>query len=248
MIYLVDYPQTKAEAFALARHSYALNGVFEVNEVPKVDAEEADEDDEEGEGGSDEDDEDDEEQSQKSKQAAKVEGAAEEQKLEMTPDSQETQKTMQTIIEQFMIARSLSAANSALRQMAFMKVNFRDEGKTTEQKDAEGNVVQKVRNSEDVFLQELYSLNIDKYAQFYVQYLKFKDLVTVEPLMPDKEALSSIKNLEKAGELYLSQLEEQDAQVEEEMNTIREEAKERDDQAETDKAIEELKERQETFR
>ena len=40
MIYLQDYPQTKAEAFALARHGYSFNGVFEINEVPKVDAEE----------------------------------------------------------------------------------------------------------------------------------------------------------------------------------------------------------------
>ena len=142
-----------------------------------------------------------------------------------------------------MIARSLSAANSTLRQMAFMKVSFRDEAKTSEQKDAEGQTIQKVRNSEDVFLQDLYSFNIDKYAQYYVQYLKFKELVTVEPLMPDKEALAEIKNLEKAGEQYVTQLEEQEAQIEEEINTIKEEAREKDELAETEKAIEELKER-----
>ena len=38
-------------------------------------------------------------------------------------------------------------------------------------------------------------------------------------------------------------LEEQDAQVEEEMNSIKEEAKEKDDQGETDRAIEDLKSR-----
>ena len=48
MIYLVDYPQTKAEAFALAQCSYSLNGVFEINEVPKADYVEPDEDEEEG--------------------------------------------------------------------------------------------------------------------------------------------------------------------------------------------------------
>ena len=140
MIYLQDYPQTKAEAFALARHGYSFNGVFEINEVPKADAEEQD-DDEEGEGGSDEDDEDEEEEkSQKSKQAANA-AADEQQKQEVTPDSEETQQQMQSIIEQYMIARSLSSANSSLRQMAFMRVSFRDEGKTTEQKDAEGQTV-----------------------------------------------------------------------------------------------------------
>lgn len=57
MILLLDYPQSKAEAFALSRHSYSLNGVFEVNEVPKADADEQENEDEE-EAGSDEDEED----------------------------------------------------------------------------------------------------------------------------------------------------------------------------------------------
>ena len=61
MIYLQDYPQTKAEAFALARHGYSFNGVFEINEVPKVDAEEQDDEDD-GEAGSDDEDEDEEEE------------------------------------------------------------------------------------------------------------------------------------------------------------------------------------------
>ena len=36
--------------------------------------------------------------------------------------------------------------------MAFMKANFKDEDKVTEQKDAEGQVTKKVRAAEDVFL------------------------------------------------------------------------------------------------
>lgn len=59
MIYMLDYPQTKDEAFALARHSYSISGVFEVNEVPKSDAEDAEED-EDAEGQSDEGDDDEE--------------------------------------------------------------------------------------------------------------------------------------------------------------------------------------------
>ena len=43
-----------------------------------------------------------------------------------------------------------------------------------------------------MFLQDLYSFSIDKYAQYYVQYLKFKELVTVDPLMQDAEAIASI--------------------------------------------------------
>jgi hypothetical protein len=61
--------------------------------------------------------------------------------------------------------------------------------------DAEGsgeNVVEKKTLSEEVFLQELVTQHIDKYAQFYVQYLKFRDIVTVEPLMPDQKALKEL--------------------------------------------------------
>ena len=82
---------------------------------------------------------------------------------------------------------------------------------------------------------------MDKYAQYFVQYLKFKDLVTVDPLMPDKEALANIQKLEKAGEQISAMIEEHDAQLEEEVNVIKEDAKERDDQAETERQLEDLK-------
>lgn len=224
MFYLVDYPQTKSEAFAFASCSYALNGVFEVNEVPKADAEDAEDEDEEK--GSDEDEDEDED---KASADGKKDAVAEEQKVEMTPDSDETQKLMQTMIEQLMISRSLSSANSTLRQMAFMKVNFRDEAKTMETKDAEGQTVKKDKASEDVFLTDLYQFNIDKFAQYFVQYLKFRELVTVEPLMPDKEAMSSIRQLEKSGELLQASLEEQEAAIEEEINNLKEEANQKED-------------------
>lgn len=70
--------------------------------------------------------------------------------------------------------------------MAFINVSFKDEEKITESKDAEGQPIQKIKLSEDVFLTDFYTFNVDKYAQYFVQYLKFKDLVTVDPLMPDK--------------------------------------------------------------
>lgn len=113
----------------------------------------------------------------------------------MTPDSEETRARMQSVMDQLMIARSLSAANSPLRQLAFMKVSFRDEEKLVESKDAEGHTVKKPRASEDVFLSDFYQFFIDKYAQYYVQYLKFRELVTVAPLMPDKNALNAIEEL-----------------------------------------------------
>ena len=83
MFYLVDYPQTKDEAFALANCGFSVNGVFEVNEIPKADAEEME--DEEAEGGSEEEDDDDE----SPKSGKKAAENQEEQKQEVTPDSEE---------------------------------------------------------------------------------------------------------------------------------------------------------------
>jgi hypothetical protein len=52
-------------------------------------------------------------------------------------------------------------------------------------------------------LQELVTMHIDKYAQFYVQYLKFKDIVTVEPLMPDQKALKELGEHQSVEANYL---------------------------------------------
>ena len=43
-----------------------------------------------------------------------------------------------------------------------------------------------------MFLGELITQQLDKYGQFFVQYLKFREILNVEPLMPDKKALSEL--------------------------------------------------------
>ena len=35
MMYLVDYPQTKAETLAFSKYSNSLNGVFSISEIPR---------------------------------------------------------------------------------------------------------------------------------------------------------------------------------------------------------------------
>ena len=240
MIYMPDYPQTKAEAYSLAGAGHSLNGVFEVNEVPRGDAEEP-EDEEEKEHQSE--DEEEEVASVKSKVASQ-----QEEQKQSTPDSAELQADMQKIINQLQIARSLSAANSSLRQMAFMKASFRDEGKSVESKDGDGNPIKKMKPAEDVFLADLYQFQIDKYAQYYVQYLKFKELVTVDPLMPDKNALEQIQQLEFQGEQFNQMIEEQEALLEEEIAQLKDESKEQEDQAQTEKSIEDARDRVTSFR
>jgi hypothetical protein len=51
---------------------------------------------------------------------------------------------------------------------------------------------------------QLYSKFIDKYSQYYLQYLKFKDRVTLEPLMPDRVVQDKIRELQREGE-YIRQ-------------------------------------------
>jgi len=45
---------------------------------------------------------------------------------------------MQKIVNQLQIARSLSAVNSSLRQMAIIRVNYKDEPRTVGSKDGDG--------------------------------------------------------------------------------------------------------------
>ena len=55
-----------------------------------------------------------------------------------------------------------------MRQLAFLKVCFVDEPSFVEATDAEGNVVEKRREAEDNFLQELITQYLDKYGQYWV--------------------------------------------------------------------------------
>lgn len=55
----------------------------------------------------------------------------------------------------------------------------------------------KQRPSEDNFVCEFYAKALDKYAQYFVQYLKFKKSVTVNPLVPDRRSLARIDELKR---------------------------------------------------
>ena len=74
--------------------------------------------------------------------------------------------------------------------------------------DADGNVIKKEREPEEAFIQDLYNKFLDKYGQYFVQYTKFKELVTVNPLMPDKNAIQEIRKLELEGEEIAAAIEE----------------------------------------
>ena len=74
--------------------------------------------------------------------------------------------------------------------------------------DAEGNVTKKEREPEEAFIQDLYNKYLDKYGQYFVQYTKFRELVNLSPLMPDKNAIQEIRKLEMEGEEIAAAMEE----------------------------------------
>ena len=160
------------------------------------------------------------EHAEKEKEDAGDAPAEEKKEASKTPDSAEDQAAMAKIHDELLAARQASAANSALRQLAFMNVPFQDEPKTTTSTDGEGNVTKKTREADEVFLQDLYSKYIDKYGQLYVQYCRFRELVTVEPLMPDKNALLEIKKLEREGEEIAALIDESQIQLDEEVTSL----------------------------
>ena len=94
-----------------------------------------------------------------------------------------------------------------------------------------------------MFLQDLYSKFLDKYGQFFVQYMKFRELVTVEPLMPDKNAISEIKKLEREGEEIAAAIEESQIQMDEEISGLAGELDklEGEEKEETERNIENLR-------
>lgn len=167
---MVDYPSTRAEILALSKYSQSLNAVFEIEEiVPPV--EEGDEDEEEA--------------------------TVQIQAVKKTPDSEEARAGATSLIQAFISARSDCDVRSGLRNLAMLRVPFINQSVTYSVTEADGSNVQKTRSAEDNFISELISKSIDKYGQYFVQYFKFKKLVTVTPLVPDRESLKRIEELKK---------------------------------------------------
>ena len=97
------------------------------------------------------------------------------------------------------------------------------------------------RSAEDSFISELVGQYIDKYAQYYIQYLKFKRLVTVEPLMPDQAALKKIKEIKAETKKNSGWLQEAHAELEiqiKELEDSKADAKSKNELDATEKEIE----------
>lgn len=125
--------------------------------------------------------------------------------MQSTPDSEEIRQTANNLIEAFMSARADCDSKSALRSLAMLRAPFVNQATNYTVTENE-QPVQKVRPAEDTFISELISKTIDKYGQYHVQYLKFKKLVTVTPLVPDRDSLNKIEQLrreQKKGQNWL---------------------------------------------
>lgn len=172
-IFMPDFPTTKDEVLALSKFGASLNAIFEIEELPKPPE-------------NDETDPESEEQLDESTLLNQTAAAN---------DNQEARQIATDIIEAFRAARDESEARSPLRNLAFLRTYFQDVGMTYEIVDDTGATLEKTRSSEDCFIIDLMGNYVDKYAQYSVQYAKFKALVTAEPLMPDKKALRKINTI-----------------------------------------------------
>jgi hypothetical protein len=128
-----------------------------------------------------------------------------------------------------------------LRQLAFLRVSYVNVTQTFTVTDDHGITTEKTRSAEDSFISELVGQYIDKYAQYYIQYLKFKRLVTVEPLMPDQAALRKIKEIKAETKKNSGWLQEAHAELEiqiKELEDSKADAKSKNELDATEKEIE----------
>ena len=104
-------------------------------------------------------------------------------------------------------------------------------------------MIKKEREPEDAFIQDLFNKYLDKYGQYFVQYQKFRELVAVDPLMPDKNAIEEIRKLELEGEEIAAAMEESQVQMNEEIGELAAEAenKEGEEKEETERAMENVR-------
>ena len=72
---------------------------------------------------------------------------------------------------------------------------FRNVTQTIIVTEADGSNSEKVRSAEDCFVADLVAKNVDKYAQYYFQYLKFKRTVDTLPLVPDQVVKNKLQRL-----------------------------------------------------
>jgi hypothetical protein len=136
-------------------------------------------------------------------------GAADNGESKTDADNQEERDRYAFLIDELETARNVSSKDSPLRQMAFLNVPFIDEAVITEEPGVDSaEPVEKKQPSEEVFLGDLITQHLDKFGQFYVQYLKFREVVTAEPLMPDQRALAELAQLNEEENIYLEQKQE----------------------------------------
>jgi len=161
-----------------------------------------------------------------------------------TPDSEEERRKAQNLVVTFISARADCDSRSQLRNLAMLKVPFINQSVNYSVTNAEGVAEQKVRPAEDQFISELIVKGIDKYGQYFVQYLKFKKLVTVTPLVPDRESLAKIDQLRKEQRKMTATLSEETAEQEltiKELEASKQNEEDKEELAKTDKEMSEIK-------
>lgn len=108
-----------------------------------------------------------------------AENLSEEDKKEL-----ELREKAKNMIDEFKQAKESSAKGSQLRNCIGMPVAYVDEPHISVVTDENGDLKTRFQEPEEFFLEKLRD-EVEKSGSYYCQYLKFRDIVRIEPLMPD---------------------------------------------------------------
>jgi len=142
MFQMIDYPATKKEALAFSKYGHSMNCVFEIEEVPA------------------------DEEAEESDPLRKVYFYPEPERQGAADEGPEAAKA-KTLGVALREAKFVCGAKSSLRQLAFVKVPFKDRREVVQTLDKDGAVQEKTKTPEESFVGQLYQKYIDKYNQYY---------------------------------------------------------------------------------
>lgn len=169
MFNLVDYPRDRQEAYAFSRYGRTLNCLYEIFEV------------QENPDGTFPND---------LKEAKEVSAPADEEEVKHIAK-------VNQVVTELTQARQNSAKNAPVRDLAVIRVPYCDaelvELKTGEDGEAATNTL----SAEQWFVQSFQRDYVETYAAYYSNFLKFKQMVEINQLMPEKLVMQELERLKQ---------------------------------------------------
>lgn len=169
MFNLVDYPRDRQEAYAFSRYGRTLNCVFEVFEV------------QENPDGTFPVD---------LKEAKEVSGPTEEEEVKHVAK-------VHQVLSELTQARQNSAKNAPVRDLAVIRVPYCDAELVELKTGDDGEAATNTLSAEQWFVQSFQRDYIETYAAYFYNFLKFKQTVEINQLMPEKQVMLELNRLKQ---------------------------------------------------